>query len=120
MKFSYEGRKFCSVQNSAAGDVGPETSFLYHQQGDVVWAEYEGGGIRLGHLIAVAAPDGSLDARYHHVNADGQLMTGVCVSVPEILEDGRIRLLEKWRWTSGDLSSGESVVEEVIEDQGPT
>jgi hypothetical protein len=40
-------------------------------------------------------------------------MTGVCRSTAEILSDGRIRLLEKWQWTSGDFSEGESVVEEI-------
>jgi len=40
-------------------------------------------------------------------------MTGICTSTPEILPDGKIRLHEKWRWTSGDLSEGESVIEEV-------
>jgi hypothetical protein len=40
-------------------------------------------------------------------------MTGICRSTPEILPDGRIRLHEKWQWTSGDRSSGESIVEEI-------
>ena len=40
-------------------------------------------------------------------------MTGECHSVPEILPDGRYRLREKWRWTCGDGSSGESVIEEL-------
>lgn len=57
--------------------------------------------------------DQSLDARYQHVNEDGELRTGMCRSTPEVLEDGRVRLNEKWKWTSGDGSSGESVVEEV-------
>lgn len=53
--------------------------------------------------------------RYQHVNAEGELMTGICRSTPEVLADGRIRLHEKWRWTSGDLSSGESIIEEVTD-----
>jgi hypothetical protein len=40
-------------------------------------------------------------------------MTGTCISTPEILPDGRLRLHESWRWTSGDGSSGESAIEEV-------
>jgi hypothetical protein len=40
-------------------------------------------------------------------------MTGRCHSIPEQLSDGRIRLHEQWQWTSGDLSSGESIVEEI-------
>ncbi len=114
MTFNYDNRKFRSVSNSAAGDVGAETIFHYHQDGDLVWAEYSGGEIAYGTLIAKRGPDGILDMRYQHLNQSGELMTGECVSTPESLADGRIRLHEKWRWTSGDLSAGESVIEEII------
>lgn len=110
---SYEGRRFRSVENSATGEVGPETVFTYRQDGDVVSATYEGGGVRSGVLIATADPEGNLDARYAHVNASGGLMTGECRTTPEALPDGRLRLHEEWRWTSGDGSSGRSVVEEI-------
>lgn len=109
----YDGRRFRSVSNSPTGEVGAETVFTYHQKGDVVWATYEGGAIRFGTLIAKVDGNGVLDMRYHHVNAAGELMTGVCRSTPERLPDGRIRLHEQWRWTSGDGSTGESVIEEV-------
>jgi len=109
----YDGRRFRSVENSASGEVGPETIFGYRQDGDVVSATYEGGDVRFGTLIATADGEGNLDARYGHVNASGGLMTGECRSTPEALPDGRIRLHEEWRWTSGDRSSGRSVVEEI-------
>jgi hypothetical protein len=51
--------------------------------------------------------------RYHQVNEQGELMTGTCRSKPEILPDGRIRLHETWRWTSGDGSEGSSIIEEI-------
>ena len=110
---SYDGKRFASVENSAGGEVGPETTFRYRQDGDVVWATYEGGAVRRGTLVATVDDDGRLDARYAHVNTAGELMTGECRSTPETLPDGRIRLHEDWRWTSGDRSSGRSVVEEV-------
>jgi len=109
----YEGRRFRSVENSASGEVGPETVFEYRQDGDVVSATYGGGGVRSGVLIATADGGGNLDARYAHVNEAGGLMTGECRTTPERLPDGRLRLREEWRWTSGDLSSGTSVVEEI-------
>lgn len=111
----YDGRRFRSVENSQTGEVGPETVFGYRQDGDVVSATYEGGGVRFGTLIATVDGEGNLDARYGHVNASGELMTGECRSTPEALPDGRIRLHEEWRWTSGDGSSGRSVVEEIGE-----
>ncbi|WP_246849116.1 hypothetical protein [Aquimarina sp. U1-2] len=51
--------------------------------------------------------------RYYQVNDKNELMTGICESTPEMLENGKIRLYETWRWTSGDKSQGKSVLEEV-------
>ncbi len=109
----YDGRRFRLVENSGTGEVGPGTVFGYRQDGDVVSATYEGGGVRFGALVATADDGGNLDVRYGHVNASGGLMTGECRSTPEVLTDGRLRLHEEWRWTSGDRSSGRSVVEEI-------
>ncbi|MCX6217563.1 n-acetylglutamate synthase [Spirosoma sp.] len=109
----YKNKTFRSVTNTDNGEVSSETLFHYQQQDKLVWAEYAGGSIVKGFLIAVVLPDNSLDMRYEHINTQGELMTGRCLSTPEILPDGRIRLHEQWQWTSGDQSSGESVIEEV-------
>ena len=113
MNISYDNRNFRSIANSGNGEVGGDTIFHYHQDGEVVWAEYSGGEIIRGMLIAKVLADGSLDMRYQHINRRGELMTGVCRSIPELLSAGRIRLHEKWQWTTGDLSSGESIMEEI-------
>ncbi|KAH7349647.1 hypothetical protein B0T11DRAFT_289621 [Plectosphaerella cucumerina] len=109
----YDGRVFGSAANTANGEVGADTRFYYHQDGKIVWAEYSGGSIVRGYLIATVQADDSLDMRYEHVNKEGELMTGRCHSTPEKLEDGRLRMHEKWQWTSGDQSAGESTLEEV-------
>lgn len=83
------------------------------QTGRIVTCRYSGGCIVSAQLIALVDEAGRLDMRYHQVNDRGELMTGVCRSTPELLPDGRIRLHEAWRWTSGDGSSGSSVLEEV-------
>ena len=56
---------------------------------------------------------GRIEMRYHQVNSSNELMTGICQSVPELLPNGKIRLHETWLWTSGDLSNGKSILEEV-------
>jgi len=113
MSISYDNRRFRSVSNSEIGEVSFETVFHYHQSADIVWAEYSGGAVERGSLIALVLDDDSLDMRYQHINVKGELMTGRCHSTPELLPDGRVRLHETWQWTSGDLSSGESVIEEI-------
>lgn len=112
-EINYDNRIFKSISNSETGEVSGETRFYYHQQGNVVWAEYKGGEIIFGNLIAKVFEDDSLEMSYQHLNMQGELMTGKCLSKPEILENGKIRLYEKWEWTSGDFSKGESIIEEI-------
>ncbi|MEJ7625081.1 MAG: hypothetical protein WKF34_13895 [Pyrinomonadaceae bacterium] len=120
MTIDYDGRCFRTVQNSRSGEVDSATIFRYRQRGPVVWAEYSGGQIVRGSLIATMRPDGVLDMRYHHLNARGVLMTGICRSTPELLADGRIRLKEEWQWTCGERGTGCSVMEEFLpEDDSP-
>lgn len=114
MSLNYNDRNFKSVINSEKGEVDQETVFHYRQEEDVVWATYKGGQIKHGTLVALVKDCGSLDMRYNHINTKGEIMTGTCESRPEVLPDGRIRLHESWKWTSGDFSSGESVLEEFI------
>jgi len=109
----FDDRNFASVANSESGDVGSGTTFHYHQQGDIVWATYQGGAVAKGTLIARVLKDGSLDMRYQHVTVDGAIKTGKCQSRPQILVDGRIRLHERWQWTEGGTEAGESIVEEI-------
>jgi hypothetical protein len=110
---NYDNKTFKSLSNSSNGDANDQTIFEYQQEGDIVSATYSGGNIMFGHLLAIANDKGHLNMRYHHLNMNGELMTGVCYSIPEIMPDGKIRMHEKWRWTSGDESEGESVIEEV-------
>jgi hypothetical protein len=113
MKINYDKRIFKSVSNSETGEVSGETRFFYHQKDSLVWAEYEGGAIVFGSLVAKVLENDLLEIRYQHLNTKGELMTGKCVSTPEILENGKIRLHEKWQWTCGNFSEGESIIEEV-------
>jgi hypothetical protein len=67
----------------------------------------------VGHLIGIVNEQGLINMRYHHINSEGELMTGICISNPEMLPNGKVRLHEKWRWTTGDCSEGESILEEI-------
>ena len=111
---SYEGRTFRNVSNSGTGEAGTQTIFHYRQKGRVVWGTYRGGNIVLGTLLAKVGRAGRLDMTYQHLNKNGDFMSGRCLTRLEMLSDGRYRLHERWRWTSGDQSSGASIAEEFI------
>lgn len=112
-KLNLDGKTFRSVATTPNGEVGAETRFRYHQSGNIVNAEYSGGVIVAGHLLAVMDDHGRLDMRYQHLNDQGELMAGKCVSTPERLPDGRLRFHETWQWLTGDRTSGQSTIEEV-------
>ncbi len=105
-------KTFRTLANTDNGEVSGETLFHYHQEGELVWAEYQGGQILHGHLVGKIVDD-HLEFVYHHLNRQGELMTGQCKSYPEWTEEGKMRLREYWQWTCRDHSSGESVIVEL-------
>jgi hypothetical protein len=113
MSIHFDGRLFRPVSNTPNGQVNGETLFRYRQTGDLLTATYDGGGIRHGQMTGLVRADGSLEFCYQHVTDAGELRSGLCHSTPTLLADGRIRLDERWRWTLGDPSEGQSAVEEV-------
>jgi hypothetical protein len=110
---NYHNKYFRPIQNSDNGETSSETLFHYQQEGNIVTSAYKGGKVISGHLIGLVDEDGDIDMRYHQINDQNELMTGICRSTPEILLNGKIRLHEEWKWTSGDCSEGRSVIEEI-------
>ncbi|MFN8392799.1 MAG: n-acetylglutamate synthase [Bdellovibrionota bacterium] len=111
--FSLHQRVFRAQSNSPNGQVGSETRFHYEQDGTTISASYAGGAIARGALLGSIDENGCLLFSYHHLSITGELHAGICRSTPEVLSDGRLRFHERWRWTTGDCSEGESVIEEI-------
>ena len=109
---NYNNKIFRPISNTENGETTSETVFMYIQNGNILTSEYSGGKIIKGHLIGIVDQDGKIEMRYHQVNENGELMTGVCKSIPEILSNGKLRLHENWEWTSGNKSKGQSIIEE--------
>jgi GNAT superfamily N-acetyltransferase len=112
-KINYDGKIFTSIENSKNGEVDGETFFFYHQNKEIIWAEYYGGIIKKGFLVGTVNGIGKLEFIYEHINNENKTRTGKCNSMPILLEDGRIELEEKWEWTNGDKSKGESKIIEI-------
>jgi hypothetical protein len=108
---NYNNKKFKPIQNSKNGETTEETIFEYRQIDNILTSEYKGGKILKGHLIGLVDKNGNIEMRYHQINEKGE--SGICHSKPELAENGKIRLYESWKWTSGDMSSGKSILEEL-------
>lgn len=113
LNINYNNKSFRPIQSSENGETTEETIFEYKQNGEILTSAYCGGKIRKGHLIGLVDENGNIEMRYHQINDKGQLMTGICFSKPEILADGKIRLHETWKWTSGNQSKGTSILQEI-------
>jgi hypothetical protein len=109
----YNNKKFKPLSNTENGETSEETIFHYQQVGNILTSTYAGGDIKQGHLIGIVAANGEIEMHYHHINIKDEFKTGICQSNPELLPNGKIRLHESWQWTSGDLSSGNSILEEI-------
>jgi hypothetical protein len=108
---SLDGKVFADVTEDRAGDVGAETLFEYHQEGDLVWARYAGGAVRLGYLVGTRDGD-ALDFRYAHVSVHGETAAGICRSRLSMDDDGAILSRESWTWESRP-GRGTSLLREV-------
>ncbi|MQY35018.1 hypothetical protein SRB17_29900 [Streptomyces sp. RB17] len=110
MAIDYDGRRFRPVgtdEHEAARQA------VYHQRDDLLWGEFSGGDARRGTLTGTVAEDGGLDFVYGVVLTDGRVVAGSCRSVPEVLDDGRIRLTETWQRYGKHAASGVSYLEEL-------
>ncbi len=113
MRHNLHNKRFHSLSNSHSGDVGEETIFHYFQEGETVWATYHGGAIRQGTIIARWLDDGQLEMCYQHLGTDHVFKSGQCLSTPELLANGKLRMLEQWQWTAGKEGAGTSIIEEI-------
>jgi hypothetical protein len=110
-QIDYGGRSFRPVGDQPGPDGTWPSVGRYHQDGDLVWAEFSGSAVRAGRLVGTCGPGGVLKAVYCMVTADGTTIAGGCVSTPAVLPDGRVRLVEQWRRLDGE--TGVSQIEEV-------
>ena len=107
--FDYNGRAFRPGGEDTAGS----TQARYHQDADLVWAEFAGGHVRRGSLAGTCDPDGVLRFAYSMVLDNGEIISGYCRSTPHLLDDGRIRLSEEWERYTPTRETGVSYLDEV-------
>ena len=67
--------------------------------------------IKKGFLVGTIDENKNLHFSYQHINLHDEIKTGFCDSVPEFLDNGKIRFYENWKW-SNDVE-GKSVIEEM-------
>jgi len=104
----YDGRTFQACNSGADPTIA-----TYRQHRDLLWGVFSGGHARRGSLTGLCAPDGTLRFAYTIVTHDDEVISGHCVSTPEVLDDGRIRLNERYVRYGLHQAQGHSTLEEI-------
>jgi hypothetical protein len=112
--FSYDGRVFVPAPAATPSHLANPPAGHYHQDGDVIWAEFAGGGVVRGSLTGRRDREGVLHLAYCQLLDDGSVVSGRCTSYPTVLGDGRIRLDEHWERYGAGAGTGVSVIEEPL------
>lgn len=111
-QFNFHKKQFALLLNSSAGTVNKETIFRYQQQDDLVTADYQGGGIRYGKIIA-RLKDDQLHMYYQCLTDDNEFKAGRAIAQVSLNEQGKIKLALDWEWLGGHQGSGTSAYLEL-------
>ena len=84
-----------------------------------MWGEASGGSVRRCALAGTTDEHGTITLGYTMVLDDGEVVVGRCVSTPETLPDGRIRLREEWERYLPVPETGVSFMEELVNHHRP-
>lgn len=80
------------VMVSEDSDLFGDAKIIMHQDGLLVWADFEGRLIMKGLMLGRAQEDSSLELTYSIVDSSFNMRTGKCSLSPSSFADGRLRL----------------------------
>ena len=96
-KYNFNHKKFSLINNSENGTVDSDTIFEYKQNGNLVTADYYGGLIRYGKIIAKLNED-NLDMLYQCLTINGDLKAGKATAMISLTANDKIKLKFEWEW----------------------
>lgn len=111
-KYNFNNKKFALVDNSKNGEVSTDTIFEYKQDGDLVTADYAGGTVKYGKIIA-HLKNQELNMVYQCLTIENELKAGKAIATISTSEHNKIQLKLKWQWLTDDNDSGESEYIEI-------
>ncbi|KAF2330308.1 hypothetical protein [Flavobacterium daemonense] len=111
-KFNFNNKRFALIQNSENGQVSTETIFNYKQEDHLVTADYFGGSIKYGKIIA-ELKEGQLNMLYQCLTVDNELKAGRAVAQITLMENSKIKLSLDWEWLTNGNEKGKSEYMEI-------
>jgi hypothetical protein len=111
-KFNFNNKRFALLENSENGQVSLETIFEYQQDNNLVTADYYGGSIKYGKIIADLQDD-ELYMLYQCLTTDKQLKAGKAKAKISLTKSGKIKLSLNWEWLTNGNEKGNSEYLEI-------
>lgn len=111
-KINFDNKKFAVLRNSENGKVNKDTIFEFKQNGNLVTADYHGGSIIYGKIIAVLQGE-ELNMLYECITADNQLKAGKALAKISFTEHFKMKLSLQWEWLTGGKEKGNSEYIEI-------
>lgn len=112
-KFNFNNKRFALIQNSDSGQVNSETVFEYKQEGNLVTADYFGGTIRYGKIIA-ELKDNELNMLYQCLTTGNELKAGKAIAKISLTDTGKMTLNLNWEWLTNGNEKGTSEYIEIV------
>lgn len=110
-EFNFNNKIFSLLENSENGKVNSETIFKYKQEGNLVTADYYGGSIKYGKIIAHLS-NKTLDMLYQCITIENELKAGKAIAKISLTNHNKIKLKLNWEWLGIKNESG---ISEYIE-----
>jgi hypothetical protein len=110
--FDFNNKKFALIQNSSNGQVNTDTIFEYKQDDNLVTADYYGGSIKYGKIIAKLTGE-QLEMLYQCLTTDNQMKAGKAIGQISLTENNKIKLSLEWEWLTNSSEKGKSEYIEI-------
>ncbi len=101
----FNNKTFSLLKNSELGEVSDDTIFKYQQSDDLVTADYFGGTVRYGKIIARLDGD-FLHMLYQCLTTEGELKAGMATAKITKTKDDKLQLHLDWHWMQAGTEKG--------------
>ena len=112
MDYNFNNKKLrITLIEGSNTEVNEKTIFHFHQENNIIWAEYSGGKVKLGRLLGVVTGN-KLNHNYIQINTKDEINSGEGNSLIKINNENKLQIIEEWEWKSQD-GKGKSVMTEL-------
>jgi hypothetical protein len=104
---NFQGKTFVLQHNTENGTTNATTVFKYQQEGNLVTADFMGGSVQYGKIIAIHKGD-YLDMIYQMLTSTDELKSGKAIANIIVADDNKIQLHLNWQWLTDSDNKGTS------------